>query len=232
MNVLIVYNSMEYVWHRRFFIDALLAQGHEVVAAAPYDGWEDKVAQLGIGRRNIRVWPSGANPLQDLITFRDLYRTMRAEKPDVVMLYTIKPVVYGSMAARMLGIRRVLSVMAGGRYDRICHALYWASLRFNEKVFFQNPDDLQMFTEKGVVKDKITVRVPGSGVDTQLFAPEPQAAENGHFLLVSRMLWDKGIDIYVAAARRLKMSVASIGSSCSSPSWTVIRTISWETAWP
>jgi glycosyltransferase involved in cell wall biosynthesis len=204
MKILIVYNTVEYIWYRRFFINALLSRGHNIVALGPYDGWEKRVSELGIRCVNVRLWPSGLNAFQDLVTLYDLFRVMRNEKPDVVFLYTIKPIVYGSIVARLLGVPRIFSVYVGGRDDLLSRVLYWCSLRFNEKVIFQNSEHLDSFVKHEIVSSKRVMRVPGSGVDTDMFAPRPDAAQSGHFLLVSRMLWDKGIAQYVAAARRLK----------------------------
>lgn len=216
MKIVIVYNTMEYVWYRRFFLRDLLARGHEVVAVAPFDEWKERVASLGIKCLDLRISRWGTNPFREIATLRDIYAIMRRESPDAAILYTIKPVIYGSLAARAAGVRRIFSLVTGlgymfvegGRFTKIkqwaARTLYRIALSVNERAFFQNPDDLELFMNAGVVDRSKTVLVPGSGVDTEHFAPGEATPEDNHFLLVSRMLWDKGIGLYVEAARRLK----------------------------
>ena len=129
-------------------------------------------------------------------TYKELIRLHKEEGLD---FSKVPPIV-----ARILGVPRIFSVYVGGRDDLLSRVLYWCSLRFNEKVIFQNSEHLDSFVKHEIVSSKRVMRVPGSGVDTDMFAPRPDAAQSGHFLLVSRMLWDKGIAQYVAAARRLK----------------------------
>lgn len=216
MKILIVYNTMEYVWYRRFFLRDLLARGHEVVAVAPFDDWTVRVAALGIRCTDLKISRWGTNPLREIATIRDIYSIMRREAPDAAILYTIKPVIYGSLAARAAGVRRIFSLVTGlgymfvegGRFTKIkqwaARTLYCMALSLNERVFFQNPDDRSLFIGGGVVDRSKTILVPGSGVDTKHFIPSATAPDDAHFLLVSRMMWDKGIGLYVGAARRLK----------------------------
>lgn len=217
MKIMILYNTMENVWYRRFFLRELLARGDEIVAVAPFDAWTDRVRALGIRCIDLRMSRWRANPFGELGTLRYIYSVMRRERPDAIMLYTIKPVVYGSLMGRAAGVKRIFSTVTGlgymfvddgGRFSNIRRwagrTLYRSALAHNERVFFQNPDDLRMFVEAGVVdRAKITL-VPGSGVDTEHFTPSEDPPDKDHFLLVSRMIWDKGIGLYVEAARRLK----------------------------
>lgn len=216
MKVLIVYNTMLNVWYRRFFLRDLLARGDRVVAVAPYDGWKEKVESLGIKCIDLPLSRWGANPLWEIATLWRLYRIMRSEAPDAAILYTIKPAVYGSLVGRFIPRLRVFSVVTGLGYmfveagwlgrirQLIARTLYRVALTSNERVFFQNPDDMAIFLDRGVVGPERAILVPGSGVDTEFFKPAAAPPEKDHFLLVSRMLKDKGIGLYVAAARRLK----------------------------
>lgn len=216
MKILIVYNTMEYVWYRRFFLRDLLAGGHEVVAVAPFDDWTDRVRSLGIKCVDLRLTRWGTNPASEVAAIRDIYSVMRRESPDVAILYTIKPVIYGSLAARAAGVRRIFSLVTGlgymfvegGRFTKVkqwaARNLYRLALAQNERVFFQNPDDLALFTSGGVIDEAKTILVPGSGVDTEHFSPDTAPPDDDHFLLVSRMMWDKGVGEFVEAARRLK----------------------------
>lgn len=216
MKILIVYNTMEYVWYRRFFLRDLLARGDSVVAIAPYDDWKEKVESLGIRCIDLPLSRWGANPLGEAVALWRLYRIMRFEAPDSAILYTIKPVIYGSLVGRFIPQLRIVSLVTGLGYmfveagwlgrvrQLIARNLYRVALTSNERVFFQNPDDMAVFLDRGVVGPERAILVPGSGVDTEFFKPSAAAPEKDHFLLVSRMLKDKGIGLYVAAARRLK----------------------------
>lgn len=216
MKILIFYNTMAYVWHRRFFLRDLLARGDQVIAVAPFDGWEEKVESLGIKCVELPLSRRSGNPLGEIAALWFFYRIVRSEAPDAVILYTIKPIIYGSLGVRFIPGIRIFSVVTGlgymfveagwlGRFRQlIARELYRVALTSNERVFFQNPDDMAVFMDKGVIELERAVLVPGSGVDTEFFEPADEPPEEGHFLLVSRMLWDKGIAQYVAAARRLK----------------------------
>lgn len=207
---------MEYVWYRRFFLRDLLARGDRVVAAAPYSEWKKQVEGLGIDCIDLRLSRWGANPFREAATLWNIYRIMRTEAPDAVIFYTIKPVIYGSLVGRFVRGVRVFSLVTGLGYmfvesGRLGHIrqfvagmLYRIALTSNEKVFFQNPDDMSVFLDNGIVKRDRTVLVPGSGVDTEFFKPAEEQPKEAHFLLVSRMIWDKGVALYVAAARRVK----------------------------
>jgi glycosyltransferase involved in cell wall biosynthesis len=216
MKVLIVYNTMEYVWYRRFFLRDLLTRGDSVVAVAPFDGWNEKVESLGIECIDLPLSRWGANPLREISTLWRLYQIMRSEAPDAAILYTIKPVIYGSLVGRFVSQVKIFSLVTGLGYmfveagwigrvrQLLARILYRVALTSNERVFFQNPDDMAAFVDKRVIGPERAILVSGSGVDTEFFKPSADPPEKNHFLLVSRMLKDKGIGVYVAAARRLK----------------------------
>lgn len=219
MKILLVYNTMEYVWLRKRFIEDLQGRGHSIFAIAPFDGWEERVRQLGVECLHVPMSRWGANPLREIRTLFALARAFARVRADATFLYTIKPVIYGSIVARVLSLRRVFVLVVGGALvgfvlkgnrarDRVrrafASALYKAVLRPAEKVFFQNSDDLRVFADAKIVRKDQIVRVHGSGVDTAHFVPLPEPDESGSFILVSRMLWNKGIGLYVEAARNLK----------------------------
>jgi glycosyltransferase involved in cell wall biosynthesis len=162
---------------------------------------------------------------------------MRRIKPDIVLSYTIKPVVYGGLAARWCGVPSIYSLVSGLGYafmdaasarqklaGRIARTLYRMSLRHSRRVFFQNPDDADTFVATGLVAPERAVVVNGSGVDLEHFplvdmdraeAPDGTGGTCGgtngpvRFLLIARLLWDKGIGEYVAAARTVKRKYPS-----------------------
>ena len=154
----------------------------------------------------------GTNPLRDMKTLFDFVRVLRAEQPDVALFFTVKPVIYGSLAARLLGIPAICTITGLGTafmnkpwITRTVLTLYKAALRWPKKVFFQNNEDMTVFTSRGLVDIDRAARVPGSGVDLARFAPLP-VRSNGEpvFLFCGRLLRDKGVGEFVEAARLAK----------------------------
>jgi glycosyltransferase involved in cell wall biosynthesis len=199
-------------------LEAMVRRGHRVTACAPAAAPEivDTLHRMGVGYRDVPAAPTGMNPLRDLATFTALFRLMRDVRPDVVLSYTIKPVVYGLLAARLVGVPRRFAMITGlgyafgddGLRARLAGAgargLYRVGLAGSAGVFFQNPDDHAAFARLGLLRAAgRPIRINGSGVDLAQYAPAPLPPEPS-FLLLARLLKDKGILEYVEAARRLK----------------------------
>jgi glycosyltransferase involved in cell wall biosynthesis len=224
MKVLIALNS---AWNllnfRSGLIRALLADGHTVVLAAPTDEHVPALVALGTRFVDVPMHTHGTNPLTDLALLWRFVRLLRHERPDVLLAYTAKPNVYGSFAAHALGIPVVNNIaglgsvlIRGGWLARVLQQLYRLALARSRRVFFQNPDDLQLFLEQRLVAHAQTALLPGSGVDLHKFLPaslpclqgtvSTQSADDRCFvfLLVARMLKDKGVEEYVQAARLIK----------------------------
>jgi len=187
-----------------------------VVAVAPTDEYAPRLAALGCRFVPLHMDNGGTHPVRDALLLWRFWSLLRREQPDAFLGYTVKPNVYGSMAAHWLGIP-VINNIAGlgavfiqdGWLVRLVRGLYKLGLRKSAKVFFQNPDDRQLFIEHHLVKPAVTDLLPGSGIDLSRFQPVPlpQAADGGRkfrFLLIARMLRDKGVLEYVKAARELK----------------------------
>jgi glycosyltransferase involved in cell wall biosynthesis len=154
----------------------------------------------------------GMNPGRDLLLLARFFNLMRSVRPDLFLGYTVKPNIYGSMAAHVLRIP-VINNIAGlgtvfikrGFLNQLVRGLYRISLSRSMRVFFQNDDDRQLFLSGALVCDSITDRLPGSGIDLMKFQPASLPARHDvRFLLIARMLWDKGVGEYVEAARLLK----------------------------
>ncbi len=154
----------------------------------------------------------GINPLKDFALILELRGIYKKISPDIILHYTIKPNIYGSIAAAMLGIPTVNNVCGLGTVflrqnllSKIAILLYRWSFRFPKKVFFQNPDDRDLFVTKGLVPASSADLLPGSGIDLKRFTPSPFSRNNKFtFLLISRLITDKGILEYVEAVKRLK----------------------------
>lgn len=210
MRVAIVLNSSwNIVNFRMGLLRILEASGHEIVAIAPRDGFVDKIP---FEYHELRMNARGMNPLKELLLLRGMLRVLRVARPDVILTFTPKPNIYGAMAARILGIPVVANVAglgtmftAGSASRILMEGLYRLAFRRASHVFFQNEDDRAYFTRKGITRDLQGSRIYGSGVDLARFAPEPFPQNSPPvFLLVSRLLWEKGIGDFVEAARLLR----------------------------
>lgn len=216
MKIVIALNAAwNIVNFRAGLIRHLIASGHEVVAVAPPDAYVDRLKAMGVRYEPIPMDNQGINPLRDLWLLARFYWMLRRERPAVYLGYTVKPNVYGSLAAHALNVPVVNNIAGLGSVfaknnwlTKVVKALYRVALSRSARVFFQNEDDRQAFVDAGIVPPHITDRLPGSGVDLERFkhAPMPARFEQTtfRFLLVARMLWDKGVGEYVDAARALR----------------------------
>lgn len=216
MKIVIAINTAWNVFNfRAGLIRALLEQGHEVVAVAPPDAYTERVNELGCRFVPLTMDNQGTHPIRDVWLFLRFLKLFAVERPDVYLGYTVKPNVYGSMAAHLLGIK-VINNIAGlgavfiedGWLVKLVRLLYRVALRKSAKVFFQNKDDRDLFIEMRLVHSVATGLLPGSGIDLNRFAlaPLPQVhATSFRFLLIARMLRDKGVYEYVQAAQILRM---------------------------
>jgi glycosyltransferase involved in cell wall biosynthesis len=210
--MLVVNSSWNILNFRSGLIRALIKEGYDVVAVAPDDNYTQLLSTLGCRFIPLEMDNKGMHPGRDLRLLFRLYRLMRQERPDVFLGFTIKPNIYGSLAAHALGIP-VINNIAGlgitflktGYLNRLVRAMYRLALLRSRRVFFQNCDDRSLFISSGLVKATKTERLPGSGIDLDRFGVLPLPSGSPvRFLLVARMLWDKGVGEYVNAARILK----------------------------
>jgi glycosyltransferase involved in cell wall biosynthesis len=197
---------------RSGLIRALRGAGYELVVVAPQDPAADaRMRELEVEQIPIRIERSGLNPLEDLkllLRYRILLKRIR---PVAYLGYTIKPNVYGSWASASLGIPAIPNVsglgtafIRNGPLQRIVTRLYRIGFRRAPAVFFQNDEDRRLFVERRLVRPEQTRLLPGSGVDLDHFSAAPQAGGPATFLLVGRLLRDKGIGEFVEAARLLR----------------------------
>ena len=197
---------------RSGLIHALVSHGYDVIAVAPADEYAHQLAALGCQFVPLPMDNKGTHPGRDLMLLSRFVRLMRKERPDVFLGYTVKPNVYGSLAAQVSGVPVINNVaglgtvfIKGGWLNLLVRSLYRVGLARSRIVFFQNEDDRQLFITGGLVDGALTDRLPGSGVDLKKFetAPLPGRSQM-RFLLIARMLWDKGVGEYVEAARLLR----------------------------
>ncbi len=213
MKVAIVLNTSWNIHNFRMnFVKALLDEGHEVHTIAPVDDYTAFLTAAGCKHHNVYMDSRGANLIKDTALIAELGSIYYRIKPDVILHYTIKPNVYGTLAAALLGIPVINNVcglgtvfLKEGIVSTIAKKLYKISFRFPKKVFFQNPEDMKLFIDsKLIASDKVEL-LPGSGIDVSQFNPVPFKGNKVFtFLLVSRLILDKGIMEFVEAIRILK----------------------------
>jgi len=199
---------------RSGLIRGLVNASYEVVAVAPPDRNVERVVALGCRYLPLPMDNQGKNPVKDLWLFLRFWCLFRRVRPSVYLGYTIKPNIYGSLAARILCIPTINNIAGLGAVfitdswlSRLVRLLYRVALARSRQVFFQNEEDRQLFVSGGVVTDLVSDRLPGSGIDLKEFLPGPLPNRSPiRFLMIARMLWDKGVGEFVEAARLLKQS--------------------------
>ncbi len=194
----------------------MVAEGYEVVGVAPNDKYAQCLADLGCRFIPMPMDNHGTDPGKDGVLLVNLFKLLRFERPDIFLGYTIKPNIYGSLTAHALGIP-VINNIAGlgivfgntGVLEKLVRLLYYMALSRSAKVFFQNKDDRKLFQDWKLVSADVTDLLPGSGIDLKKFRVlPPRTLENKNhnfrFLLIARMLWDKGVDEYVQAFKLVR----------------------------
>lgn len=208
---------------RGALIKSLLVRGYSVHVAAPDlavgQSIRLRLEDMGVVVHDVRLQRAGLNPFVDYLTFFDLLNVIRHVRPVAVLSYTAKPVIYGSLASFFLGVPKRFALITGLGYlfqdepvgfrlrvvRLLGRLLYRFALKNVQKVFFQNPDDLALFGSLGILSRAVeTCVVNGSGVDTAYFSVAPLPSKF-KFLMVARLLAEKGVREYVEAARLVKM---------------------------
>jgi len=197
---------------RSRLIESLIDQGWRVVVLSPPDRHVERLAALGAEHVLLALDNAGTNPLRELGTLWRIRDAMACIRPAVVLTFTPKINIYLSLVARTLGVPVIANIsglgrafVSGGWIEKVSRALYGVALRWPSTVFFQNEEDRAIFIKAGLVDAARTHRLPGSGVDVDRFSPRPKPhAGPFQFLLVARLLWDKGVGEFVEAARIVK----------------------------
>ena len=204
------------VWNfRGDLVKEFIHKDYEVVVTGPDQTDIDKIERLGVRFVEIPMNKNGTSVIGDLKYCMALLRMLRRERPDITLGYTVKPVVYGAIAAKLAGVKNINSLITGGGYTFIAtslkaralglivRTLYRIGLGRADHVIFQNPDDLKEFVKSRLVKRNKCSYVHGSGVNLEHFQPVPYPKEISYFCL-SRLLKSKGVCEYLEAARIVK----------------------------
>lgn len=205
---------------RSGLVRALIRQGYDVMAMAPDDAYSRRLAPLGCRFKMLTMDNNGTNPGRDLALLVKYRRVLQSLRPLVYLGYTIKPNVYGSIAAHGLNIPVINNIAGLGAtfisnnvLTCLVKRLYRISLRRSSRVFFQNSDDRNLFVQAGLTQAGVAEVLPGSGIDLLHFLPSPLPPLQKRyfrFLLVSRMLRDKGVEEFAAAAEMVRRHLPAI----------------------
>ncbi|KQZ79835.1 glycosyl transferase [Rhodanobacter sp. Root561] len=205
---------------RGALISRLVQAGEEVHVAAPGMLSGSPVRSTleagGIVVHDLTLDRTGTSALGDLLLVFRLYRLFRRVRPDAILGYTIKPVIYGTLAAWIARVPERFALITGLGYAftgarnsfliSLIRRIYGLALGRATKVFFQNPDDRALFQERGILPLSIpAVVVNGSGIDIRAFNLEPLPGKGAVFLMIGRLLGDKGVREFVAAARLIRI---------------------------
>jgi glycosyltransferase involved in cell wall biosynthesis len=219
--VMISINTAWNIYHfRASLIAALRGAGYPVISAAPDDAYSDRLRALVDGHYTLPMDNAGTSPVRDFLLFLRYWRLLRRVRPAALLTYTIKPNIYGALAACMLGIPVIANVSGlGTAFIRthwltyVAMALYRLAFAQVACVFFQNSEDRDLFIARKLVAPEKARLIPGSGVNLQYFSVRetPRTAEEPlSFVLIARMVADKGIGEFVAAARIVKASYPQV----------------------
>ncbi len=212
LHVVMTANTAWNIWNfRRALVGALLEDGHRVTILSPEDDSVGQLRGLGAGFRPISISAKGLNPAEGPGLFRAYRAEWHALAPDCVLGFTIKPNLFGAMAARAAGVPFIPNVtglgtafLTGGVLQFAAERLYSHAFRKLPVVFFQNADDRDLFIARKLAGAGQARVLPGSGVDTAHFMPAPLPEGPVVFLMISRLIGDKGVREYAHAARILR----------------------------
>lgn len=198
-------------------LNTLKNKGHDIICIAPKDEYSKKLEDLNFEYFNIKINNKGTNPIEDLQLIYNYYKIYKKAKLDIILQYTIKPNIYGSIAARLLNIPVISNISGLGTVflndklsSKLARWLYKISLKKNT-VFFQNNDDKNLFIQNKLIDEKQADVLPGSGINTNKFNTNVPLNKNViTFLFIGRLVKDKGIYEYINAIKKIQSSKKNI----------------------
>lgn len=213
MKILLSGNTGWSIWNfRRELIAMLLDRGDKVWVFAPLDQYTDKLQEIGCHCVDMKIDGKGKNPLREWKLYRDFVTLYKKERFDFVIHYTIKPVIYGSIAARKSRLKTI-NVITGlgdafkkeGLFNRFITALYKFSLRGDCKVFFLNKENSEVFSKKKIIPHEAINILPSEGIDLDHFSYRSFVQNTSiKFLFIGRILKEKGTEILFRAFQQVK----------------------------
>jgi glycosyltransferase involved in cell wall biosynthesis len=221
LKVILFANTDWYLWNfRRELAEAIRRHNWQVIVVSPPGKYGPKFAALGVKWIKLDMQRDSINPFRELRSIAALWAIYRRERPDLVHHFTLKSIIHGSWAARLAGVRVQVNAIAGLGYifssqsykAKLLRPIVRLLLKValsgqSTRTIFQNPDDVRIFSQSGLVDLSRSKLIRGSGVDTARFRPAPRDLSLPcQILLATRLLWSKGVDDYVTAARTLAAS--------------------------
>ena len=218
--IVFVANTSWYLYNfKSELIERLLGLGAEVITVTGGDGYVSKLKRLGCKCLTMEFFSRGRNPFQDLTILFNLFVKYRRIRPSCVVQFTTKPNIYGSFVARILGIPAINNVSGlGAAFDEkygvrtIVRLLYRLSFQYPRHVFFLNGEDLSLFIDQHLADPSRASLIPGAGVDVDKYRPMTRTTDDRRlaFLMLSRLIWEKGISEFIRAADILSQRYADV----------------------
>jgi len=216
MNVLI--NSgrtVPFLETRKKLVSSIINRGHNVTLTGYQTGYEEEIKNMGASFVEMHVNRASFNPIKDIKLLIAYYKLIKRNKIKVVHSYTIKPNIYGTIAARLAGVKEIYPTLNGIGYAftgkgikailvrAVASILYWVAFKCSKRVFFHNKDDIDEIVNRHLIRRNKCVLINGSGIDMDYYKEE-NMPESISFLLISRLLKTKGIFEYIEAAQKVK----------------------------
>ena len=220
--IAIVTNSTWNIYNFRLgLIKRLKTEGYKVLVIAPVDEYihylNESYFTKHIPLKNLS--PQSKNPFKDILLTWELFKIYKKERPNLILHYTIKPNIFGSIAAKMAKITSISTVTGLGYtflsesfMNKVVKKLYKFAFEKISNIIFHNPDDQKLFIAKKIIRESQSIVIPGSGVNTNYFRPLSVHShrEKFIFLFIGRLLYDKGIIEFVEAAKMLKAKLPQV----------------------
>ncbi|MCX7795441.1 MAG: glycosyltransferase family 4 protein [bacterium] len=223
MNLLFVANVSRDLYNFRMgLMRTLKEKGFEIICIAPKDNFSEKFLEEGFKYISVEdLKREEKSPFKNLLLVWELYKIYKKENPTLVFHYTIKPNIFGNIAVKLARVKSFSIITGLGSFfvrksiiQILIRCLYKISLSFSEKAFFLNKEDRDFFIKNKIVSPNKAILLNSEGVNTGFFSPEfcgkvPKDSDKLVFLLIARLLWDKGIGEFIESARRVKAKYPS-----------------------
>ena len=213
MKIVMITNDTNFAYNlRREILAMFVRKGHDAVLIAEILNFREEFEKLGVRLIDVKTGRHGTNPADDLKLFETYRKILKKEKPDVVFTNNIKPNVYGGLACKLGKIPYIPNITGlgtpvenPGPLQKLTTGLYKMGVSGARTIFFQNAENQRFFEQRHMIpKGCGAVLLPGSGVDLKSHPvlPYPEEGEKIHFLFVARIMKEKGIDLFLAAAQK------------------------------
>ena len=211
-HIMMVVNDTNFAWNlRREVLEAFVKKGYQVTLVAEILNFKNELEAIGLRIINVKVRRHGMNPVQDIKLFFSYLMILRNEKPDIVLTNNIKPNVYVGISCQLLHINYMTNVCGlgtpgetHGKLQKLTTRMYKVGVRKASVIFFQNEENKSFFEHRKMIgKNTRVVLTPGSGVNLKAHPLLPWNCDGKtHFLFAARIMKEKGIDLFLAAARK------------------------------